>query len=115
MGKTRSVHRIVLETFVGPCPPGMQACHFPDRNPHNNAISNLRWDTPKKNYKDRVFHKTIREGEGHPNALLSVKKVRQMRAEHKQGKTGPQLARKYGTSEANVYTVLSRRTWAHVA
>jgi hypothetical protein len=25
------VHRLVLEAFVGPCPEGMEGCHFPDR------------------------------------------------------------------------------------
>jgi hypothetical protein len=29
------VHRLVLAAFVGPCPPGMEACHFPDRDPMN--------------------------------------------------------------------------------
>ena len=47
------VHRLVLETFVGPCPPGMQACHWDDV-PTNNALSNLRWDTPSENMRDRV-------------------------------------------------------------
>ena len=41
------VHRLVLSAFVGPCPVGMEACHFPDRNPSNNHLENLRWDTPE--------------------------------------------------------------------
>jgi hypothetical protein len=47
------VHHLVLEAFVGPCPPGMQCCHFDD-DPANNNIRNLRWDTGSANMLDRV-------------------------------------------------------------
>lgn len=49
--KTRQVHRLVLEAFVGPCPEGMEACHGPG-GPGDNRISNLRWDTQKENRRD---------------------------------------------------------------
>lgn len=51
-----SVHRIILETFVGPCPPRMLCCHAPDTNPTNNRLSNLRWDTHLANSRDRKKH-----------------------------------------------------------
>lgn len=47
------VHRLVLETFVGPCPPGMETCHDNDV-PDDNRLENLRWDTPRSNGADRV-------------------------------------------------------------
>lgn len=47
-----AVHRLVLEAFLGPCPAGMEACHYPDRSPDNNALHNLRWDTHSENNKD---------------------------------------------------------------
>lgn len=54
-GKSRLVHRLVLETFRGKCPDGMEACHK-DGNPQNNQLSNLRWGTPKANAADRTYH-----------------------------------------------------------
>ncbi len=54
---TRYVHRLVLEAFVGPCPPGMVACHY-DGNSANNAVSNLRWDTQAGNIADKKRHGT---------------------------------------------------------
>src|SRR5690348_13366812 len=54
----RLVHHIVLEAFVGPCPEGLEACHFPDRNPANNHVTNLRWDSHANNGKDMVKHGT---------------------------------------------------------
>lgn len=59
-GKTysRAVHCLVLETFTGPCPKGMEACHYPDHDRGNNHVDNLRWDTHAENmrdkYRDRV-------------------------------------------------------------
>ncbi len=40
------VHQLVMETFIGPCPIGMEICHN-DGNPANNNLDNLRYDTPK--------------------------------------------------------------------
>lgn len=51
----RAVHQLVLEAFVGPRPPGGEACH-------NNGItsdarsSNLRWGTRSTNMLDVVKH-----------------------------------------------------------
>lgn len=47
------VHRLVLTAFVGPCPDGMEACHWDD-DPANNLLSNLRWDTRSANRLDMV-------------------------------------------------------------
>lgn len=51
-------HTLVLTAFVGPCPPGMEGCHDPDRNPTNNHLANLRWDTHGNNLRDKVRHGT---------------------------------------------------------
>jgi HNH endonuclease/NUMOD4 motif len=50
-GRVRLVHRLILLTFRGPCPPGMQACHWDDVAT-NNRLSNLRWDTQVANMAD---------------------------------------------------------------
>jgi hypothetical protein len=52
------VHTLVLNAFVGSCPPGMQGCHFPDRDTSNNRLENLRWDTRSANQLDAVYHRT---------------------------------------------------------
>lgn len=51
--KTRYVHQLVLEAFVGPCPRGMETCHADDDG-FNNHLSNLRWDTSSQNAYDIV-------------------------------------------------------------
>lgn len=51
--RSATVHRLVLEAFVGPCPDGMECCHYDD-DPSNNRIENLRWDTHSANQRDLV-------------------------------------------------------------
>lgn len=50
---SRYVHRLVLEAFVGPCPPDMEARHLDD-DPLNNSLANLLWGTRSENVRDRV-------------------------------------------------------------
>lgn len=55
--KKAKVHRMVLEAFVGPCPEGMEACHWNDV-PADNRLSNLRWATATDNKLDAVRNGT---------------------------------------------------------
>lgn len=54
-GRMRSllVHRLVLMAFIGPCPDGMEACHWND-DPGDNRLENLRWTSRRDNNLDRV-------------------------------------------------------------
>jgi hypothetical protein len=54
------VHRLALEAFVGPCPPGLECRHFPDRDPANNRLDNLSWGTKTENAQDQQVHGTNR-------------------------------------------------------
>lgn len=49
----RTVHSLILEAFVGPCPPGMMSRHADD-DPSNNNLSNLSWGTRSDNSYDAV-------------------------------------------------------------
>lgn len=49
------LHRLVLEAFVGACPPGMECRHL-DGNPSNNCLSNLKWGTNFENMQDKIKH-----------------------------------------------------------
>lgn len=55
----RRVHRMVLETFVGPRPDGMDATHL-DGDKLNNQADNLSWRSRSDNIKDQVAHGTHR-------------------------------------------------------
>jgi len=51
------IHRLVLETFIGPCPSGMECRHL-DGNSKNNSLDNLRWGTKLENENDKKLHGT---------------------------------------------------------
>jgi len=59
---TQYVHRMVLETFAGPCPEGWETRHLNDMKTDNRWPENLCWGTVSQNKFDRV-----RNG-GHHNA-----------------------------------------------
>jgi hypothetical protein len=52
-------HKLILETFVGPRPNGMVACHGVG-GALDNSVGNLRWDTPEANTADRVAMNKLR-------------------------------------------------------
>lgn len=110
----RLVHRLVLETFVGPCPQGMECCHN-DGNPGNNAIGNLRWDTHQANENDKDRHGTRPRGERHKRSKLTEDQVRAIVSDYANGGTTYAiLAAKYGVCLSAIGHIITRRRWAHI-
>lgn len=116
-----SVHRLVLGAFVGPCPLGMEGCHY-DGNATNNRLSNLRWDTRASNQHDTMRHGrfhpppagTHLRGSAHPNAAITEADVKAIRAAPMKHGIGRVLARMYGVSESLVSLIRRGKGWAHI-
>lgn len=113
------VHRLVLETFVGPCPESMEGCHFPDRNGANNRLENLRWDTRSGNVQDMLIHGTHKKpgfkGEECSHTILTEGHVRQIRRLYAEGWRMSQLARRYPqVSRTAIGYIVHRKTWKHI-
>lgn len=53
--RTRLVHQLVLEAFVGPRPAGAGTRHL-NGIPNDNRLENLTWGTPSENTRDMVTH-----------------------------------------------------------
>lgn len=111
--KTVRVHQLILETFVGPRPKGMEACHL-DGNPANNALTNLRWDTDKVNTSHRKIHGRDTIGERHGSAKLTDAKVRIIRELNLSGLPWSEIADHYGVCESTIRNIIKRKTWRHV-
>lgn len=111
----KTIHSYVLETFVGPRPERMEACHNNGIRT-NNRLSNLRWDTTKANHRDSVRHGTHNQnglalGRCPKNlAAAQVSEMRSLASTH----TQRQLARRYGLSQATVFDILHRKCWKHI-
>lgn len=115
-GKSKifKVHRLVLTTFVGPCPPSLEALHK-DNDRQNNALSNLRWGTRKENADDRS---KAGSQAGHRNgqAKLTLAQVAEIRKRYKpydKVHGGNPMAREYGIGLSTMESILAERTWNH--
>lgn len=71
------VYRLYLLTFVGPCPPGMEACHKDDIK-RNNYPENLYWGTRKQNMRD-----SIKNGGISAKVILNSKQRRKIKKRFK--------------------------------
>lgn len=110
----RYVHRLVLEAFVGPCPDGLEGCHFDD-DPWNNRLSNLRWDTRSGNKSDEIRNGRRALGSASLNAKLTEAGVRKIREDYATGCVTQQvLATRHGISIQQVSRILNRKQWAHL-
>lgn len=105
------VHRLVLLAFVGPCPEGCEARHFPDRNPKNNRLTNLSWATKKVNQKDRIRHGTHSRGEKHGIAKLTNAQAEELRKMVSGGLSRTAAAKKFGISGSAAGRIVQRRTY----
>lgn len=88
-GHTKGVHRMVLESWVGPCPDGCETDHI-NGDSLDNRLENLRWLSIKKNRG--------RPGEEHNMAKLSDNDVVALRGERCAGAKLKDLAKKYDIS-----------------
>ena len=109
----KGIHYLELLSFVGPCPPGMQACHN-DGIRGNNYIINLRWDTPTNNQRDRLKHGTHLQGEKNPNAKLSDEQVRFIKQSRHNGFSLSYLANLFAVSETLISGIARSKAWKHI-
>lgn len=109
------VHRLVLLGFIGPPPPGAEACHGNgDRG--DNRIANLRWDTRRANHADMVRHgrKVILRGERNHLAKLTAAAVDDIRARcpvHGSRDAARRCAAEYGVTVQTIADIVTRRMW----
>ena len=106
------VHRLVLEAFVGPCPHGMESCHFPDSDPSNNRLNNLRWDTPTANHLDAIKHGTLRTGTDHEWTRYDYSAIYRL---HNDGCSRREIAAITGISRSHLGKVLNGCSWRKAA
>lgn len=108
---------LVLRAFVGPRPIGHEPLHYPDPDPGNNHVDNLRWAVRGASKVGRQLGPTIPpapRGETHPFAVLTEADVVTIRSLYRAGLGYKEVAEKLGTSAECVRHVLIGETWAHV-
>lgn len=108
------VNVLVLEVFVGPCPPGLVSCHDNGARA-DNRLENLRWDTQKNNIADKAKHGTDQRGDRSSTRKVSDAQVAEIRRRLAAGERGVDLAAEFGVSRPTISAIKVGRNWKHTA
>ena len=109
----RTVHRMVMEAFRGPRPPGKQIAHG-DGRPSNCRLTNLKYKTPKANAADMVRHGTRGIGEKNGASKLTNAQARVVLQRALAGENYGAIADEFGISRAAVCLIRKGRTYGAV-
>lgn len=115
--KCTYIHLLVLTSFTGPCPEGMEACHN-NSDPKDNRLENLRWDTPKNNSVDRakngIHQIKTKRGEDHGMAKLRKEEVNEIRDLFSKGTSRKELSRKFNIGYKNLCDIVAGKIWKEI-
>ncbi len=111
--QTFPVHKLVLDTYVGPRKEG-ELCRHRDGDRKNNRLGNLSWGTSKENAADRTLHgKTVR-GEGQHKSVLTAADVEWIRAYPSRYGMFKEMASRLQVSPGTIRNAYLGKTWGHV-
>jgi hypothetical protein len=112
-GKRRSrlLHRLVLNAFVGPRPPGKEVRHL-NGNGTDNHIANLSYGTHSENLMDRRRHGTANCGERNGNARFTEEDVVAMRDARRSGMSYAAIGKPFGAKARQIMQIVTGERWA---
>ena len=107
------VHRLVLMSFVGPCPKGQETRHLNDIKT-DNRLNNLAWGTRQQNAEDKRRNCRLRFGGSHWNSILSDDLVMELRRRYADGETIAALADENKVSFSCIQHAVAGEGWQHL-
>lgn len=105
--------RLVLTLFVGPCPPGMEACHKDD-DPSNSRADNLEWGTHQDNVRQRDDRGRTAVGESYPHAKLKPSDIPRILELRNQGWYFREIGDLLGVCDEVVRKIVRGERWKHI-
>lgn len=110
----KAVHRIVLETFIGNCPKGMEGSHIDNIKSHN-ILYNLKWETHQENENRKGQNQSRPKGETHKNSKLTEKDILKIKTLYiPYYYSQKRLAKEFKVCEDTIYQILRGSIWKHV-
>lgn len=108
------VHTLVLEAFVSPRPPGLEALHR-DGQGTNNAAGNLRWGTHAENVQDALRHgvHVAHPGSRNGRSILTEADIPIIR-ERLKNEFPASIARDYGVNRSTIQQIKRGQNWSHI-
>lgn len=116
-GKRRyfTVHFLVMATFVGPRPDGMEINHI-DGDAANNRRENLEYVTRSENLKHAYrIGRMSTNGVRNPAAKLTQSQVEEIRQRRRSGEKGVRLAEEFGVVPSTISFIVTGGTWRQSA
>lgn len=112
------VHRLILLSFRGECPSGMEAMHLDD-DPSNNNINNLKWGTKSENQKMKFEHNRMdQKGEKGPMAKLRNNDIIRIRDIAKNTKVErgywTKLSRALNVTPSAISCIIHNKSWVNL-
>lgn len=104
------VHKLVLKSFQGECPPGREGCHN-NGDHHNNNLYNLRWDTKAANNRDKVLHGRSPKGERNYFAKVSREEAQEVIRRYAAGERQADIGKDYGIGQRGVSAIVTGAAW----
>ena len=112
--RTRYVHALVAQAFLGDPPSGHEVNHR-DGDKSNNSPANLEWVTRAENVHHAIATGLMpRLGEENPAARLSESLARLIRERYDRGDRPCDIAIELGIRPAHVSSIGTRRIWRHL-
>jgi len=108
-----NVHSLVLLTFTGPRPDGMEARHL-NGDPYDNRLSNLVWGTGVENCRDTALHGRGPIGARNPMAKLTEADVLEIRRLKATGLSYGKIAKMFGVACSTANEAGRGTKWKHV-
>lgn len=108
------IHRLILEAFIGPCPPRHAANHKNGRKA-DNRLENLEWITPSENTQHAYrLGLMTKEGENNSKTRLKNEDVLEIRKLAKLGFHSSTIAKNFSVTYKCIYDIVNRFTWSHI-
>lgn len=107
--------RMAYELFIGPFPPGTEACHKCD-NPPCVRPSHIFPGTHSDNMRDAIQkgRKVGMRGEAHPLAKLTNDEVLEIKILIRSKVRSYSIAKRFGVSAQTISNIKKERQWAHI-
>lgn len=116
--KTPTIHRLVIESFVGLPPVKDFVCNHKDGNKLNNNLSNLEWisRSDDANHAYRLGLRPARDtrGEKSSNAKLKNNEVRKIKQLLNQGILHKEIAEIFKVTRANISQISRGFSWTNI-
>lgn len=112
-GKPLLAHRVSWELTNGEITDKLFVCHSCDVRACVNP-SHLFLGSNQDNVDDMVGKCRQKRGENDANAILTARKVSQIRQDFAMGKPQTEIAAIFSVSKITVFDIVHRKTWKHI-